>query len=106
MSQESTRRELLGHAARGAGLVGLGGAAVYLVRKASAKGVVWQIDPTKCVNIWLGATNVEVCDKCATTCVLPLSAVRAVNDHDKCGRCYICPAYFDVTSEVCSSSSQ
>ena len=100
MSQKSTRRDLLGHAARGAGLVGLGGAAAYLVRKASAQGVVWQIDPTKCVNIRLGATNVEVCDKCATTCVLPLSAVRAVNDHARWGRCYICPAYFDVTSEV------
>jgi electron transport complex protein RnfB len=26
--------------------------------------------------------------------------VRAVNDHEKCGRCCICPAYYDVTSAV------
>jgi len=32
--------------------------------------------------------------------VLGLSAVRAVNDYAKCGRCYICPAYFNVLSVV------
>ena len=41
-----------------------------------------------------------MCDACATTCVLALSAVRAINECDKCGRCCICPAYYDVTSEV------
>jgi Na+-translocating ferredoxin:NAD+ oxidoreductase subunit B len=43
---------------------------------------------------------VPACDKCATECVLALSAVRAVNEHSLCGRCYICPAYFDVKSAV------
>lgn len=97
--EETTRREVLGHAARGVGLVGLVGAAGYLVRKAGAQDL-WWIDPEKCINIRLGATNVEVCDKCATRCVLPLSAVRAVNDHARCGRCCICPAYFDIQSET------
>jgi len=99
MSQEPTRRDVLGHAARGTGLLVLGGTVVHLVRKASAQEV-WWIDPTKCINIRLGATGVEVCDKCATDCVLPLSAVRAVNEFSKCGRCCICPAYYDVTSET------
>ena len=99
MNPEPTRRDVLGHAARGTGLLVLGGAAVYLTRRAGAEGV-WYIDPTKCVNIRLGATGVEVCDKCATECVLALSAVRAVNEYRKCGRCCICPAYFDVFSEV------
>jgi len=99
MNEESTRREVLGHAARGAGLLALGGTAAYLSNKAGTEHV-WQIVPTKCINIRLGATGVEACDKCATTCVLALSAVRAVNDYAKCGRCCICPAYFDVTSEV------
>ena len=31
---------------------------------------------------------------------MPLSAVRAVNDFHRCGRCCICPAYFDVRSQV------
>jgi len=99
MSEESTRREVLAHAARGTGLLALGGAAAYLAVKAD-RADCWEIDHTKCVNSRLGDVNVEVCDKCATTCVLGLSAVRAVNDYAKCGRCYICPAYFNVLSRV------
>jgi electron transport complex protein RnfB len=99
MKSEPTRREFLNATARGAGLVALGSTAAYLVIKAGPDGY-WQVDPRKCVNIRLGAVNVEVCDKCATTCVLPLSAVRAVNEYAKCGRCCICPSYFDVTSEI------
>ena len=99
MNPEPTRREVLGHAVRGTGLLALGGGLACLVPKAGRQGV-WVIDPTKCVNIRLGATGVEYCDKCATTCVVTLSAVRAVNEYSKCGRCCICPGYFDVTSEI------
>lgn len=99
MSQESTRRDLLRNVACGAGLLALGGAALPLVRRAGAAGA-WEIDPRRCINIRLGATGIDACDKCATSCVLPLSAVRAVNEYSKCGRCCICPAYFDVTSPV------
>lgn len=99
MKQEPTRRDVLSYAARGTGAVVLGGAVVYLTTKTSAEGA-WWIDPEKCVNIRLGATGVEVCDLCATDCVLALSAVRAVNEFPNCGRCCICPAYYDVTSEV------
>ena len=99
MNEQPTRREVLGHAARGAGVLALAGPLVYLVKKTGAEGV-WVIDPTKCVNVRLGATGVEVCDKCATSCVLPLSAIRAVNVYSECGRCCICPAYFDVHSMI------
>ena len=99
MNPKPTRREVLGHAARGAGLLGLGGAASSLTVIASSEGA-WYIDTAKCVNSRLGATGVDVCDQCAVSCVLELSAIRAVNEYDKCGRCYICPAYYDVTSEV------
>ena len=99
MSKEPSRRDVLGHVARGAGIVAIGGAAFYLTRKAGAQGA-WTIDSEQCLNIRLGTVNVEACDLCATECVIPLSAVRAVNDYTKCGRCCICPAYFDVTSEV------
>lgn len=97
--QKLSRREVLGHAVRGATLVGLGGGITHLVLKANAEGA-WRIDPEKCVNSRHGAHGVEVCERCATECVLPLSAVRAVNDHAKCGRCYICPAYHDVKSAL------
>jgi electron transport complex protein RnfB len=32
--------------------------------------------------------------------VVSQSAVRAVNNFAKCGRCYICPAYFNIRSAV------
>ena len=99
MKPKPTRREVIKHAARGAGLLAIGGTVAHLVRKAHASDV-WMIDPAKCVNIRLGATGIEACQKCATSCVLELSAVRAVNDYAKCGRCCICPGYFDVTSET------
>jgi Pyruvate/2-oxoacid:ferredoxin oxidoreductase delta subunit len=97
MSTEPTRRDVLGHVARGAGVVAIGGTAFYLARKAGAQGA-WTINPNHCINIRLGTVSVEACDKCATECVIPLSAVRAINDHAKCGRCCICPAYFDMKS--------
>ncbi|MFQ5807348.1 MAG: 4Fe-4S binding protein [Phycisphaerae bacterium] len=99
MNERPTRREVLGHAVRGATVIGLGGVAGYLSQKAGAEGT-WQIDCEKCVNSRLGAVGVDFCELCATTCVLALSAVRAVNDYSKCGRCYICPAYFDIKSAV------
>jgi electron transport complex protein RnfB len=100
MKRGPTRRDVLGHAARGAGLVAFGGAAFYLTRRADADGV-WIIDPEKCINIRLGVTGInQTCQECATNCVLPLSAVRAVNEYAKCGRCCICPGYYDVTSDT------
>ncbi len=100
MSEQTTRRQMLGHTIRGAGLLTLGGAAVYLGSKTEAEGA-WRLDPEKCVNIRLGVTDLSaVCETCADTCVLPISAVKAVNEFAKCGRCCICPAYYDVTSQV------
>ena len=97
--KETTRRQMLSHTARAVAALGLGGTAAYLASKASASDV-WIIDPAKCLNSQLGKTGIDYCDLCATECVLALSAVRAVNDYSKCGRCYICPAYYDIMSQV------
>lgn len=97
--QEPTRRDVLKMAARGTGIVALGGVAVYLAARTGPDGT-WQILPSKCIDIRRRTTGVEVCELCSVSCVLPLSAVRAVNEYKKCGRCCICPAYYDVTSEV------
>lgn len=99
MNDDPSRRDVLRTAARGAGLLALGGVTVVLVRRAGADQD-WQIDAAKCLNIRLGAVGMPACEECATNCVLPLSAVRAVNDYAKCGRCCICPGYYDVKSEV------
>jgi electron transport complex protein RnfB len=90
---------MLGRLAQGAAAAGLAGTAGYLVKKAEGQ-VVWQIDSLKCVNSRLGETGVKVCDLCTKECVVTQSAVRAVNEFSRCGRCAICPAYFNVTSAV------
>jgi Na+-translocating ferredoxin:NAD+ oxidoreductase subunit B len=99
MSNDVTRRDLLSKAVRGTVLAGMGGAALFLVKKANGE-VVWQVNASQCVNSRLGEVGVEACNLCTTECVVSLSAVRAVNEHSKCGRCNICPAYFDITSAV------
>lgn len=99
MKEKKPRREFLGHVVRGVTLVGLCGSGVFLVNK-TRKVYAWQLEASKCVNSRLGATGVDVCELCSTECVETLSAVRAVNEYSKCGRCYICPAYFDITSAV------
>jgi electron transport complex protein RnfB len=78
---------------------GMGGAALYLVKKAQGQ-IVWQIDSAKCLNSRLGEVGVKACDLCLKECVVTRSAVRAVNHCSGCGRCNICPAYFNVTSAV------
>jgi electron transport complex protein RnfB len=62
--------------------------------------VVWQVNASRCANSRLGEVGVEACNLCTSSCVVSLSAVRAVNEHAKCGRCSICPAYFDISSAV------
>jgi electron transport complex protein RnfB len=88
MSEPSTRRQFIDRTCRVIGLAAIGGAAGLLGRRASAHAV-FQVDPAKCTS----------CELCKTECVLPFSAVKAVNDFSKCGYCMFCPAYFDITSQ-------
>jgi len=88
MSERSTRRQFIDRSCRIVGFTALGGAAGLLAKRASGNAV-FQVDPAKCT----------ACDLCRTSCVLSFSAVKAVNDFDKCGYCMLCPAYFDVTSQ-------
>ena len=99
MSGGLTRRDVLGKVARGTVLLGLGGTTGFLIKKAEGQ-VVWQVDASRCVNSQLGEVDVEVCGLCTTECVVSQSAVRAVNNFRECGRCYICPAYYNIKSAV------
>jgi Na+-translocating ferredoxin:NAD+ oxidoreductase subunit B len=87
MSEKSSRRQFIDKSLRIVGFAGIGGAAAVLSRR-TAKSSVFQVDPSRCV----------ACDLCRTSCILSLSAVKAVNEFTKCGYCQLCPAYFDVTS--------
>jgi electron transport complex protein RnfB len=99
MSESVSRRDAIGRVVRGTAAVGLAGGAIYLAKKAGGQ-VVWQVNASRCINSRLDEIDVEVCQLCTTKCVVSQSAVRAVNDFSKCGRCYICPAYFNVQSAV------
>lgn len=92
MSKGFSRRQVVA-------VTGLGLTAGFLVKKAEGQ-VVWQIDSKSCVNSKLGEVGVKVCDLCVKECVVTQSAVRAVNEFSKCGRCCVCPAYFNVKSAV------
>jgi Na+-translocating ferredoxin:NAD+ oxidoreductase subunit B len=99
MSGAVSRRKALGRLGRGAAIAGMAGTAGYLVQKAEGQ-IVWQVDAAKCLNSRLGEVGVKVCDLCLKECVVSQSAVRAVNAFSECGRCYICPAYYNVKSAV------
>ena len=87
MSRESdlSRRELLKTTIRGIGLLGFGGTGGYLVGRESQSETRWQIDADKCIQ----------CGRCATDCVLEVSAVKCVHTHGMCGYCKLCTAYFE-----------
>jgi H+/Na+-translocating ferredoxin:NAD+ oxidoreductase subunit B len=81
-----TRRDVLKLCTRCATVVVLGGGVAALtVRNAKTDDMVWQIDPTKCID----------CGNCATTCVIEPSAVRCVHAIKICGYCEPCFGYFD-----------
>jgi electron transport complex protein RnfB len=79
-----TRRDLLRQGACGACVVGLGGVIGVLADRSDGEQMVWQIDPLKC----------NQCGKCATNCVLEISAVRCVHQYAMCGYCDLCTGYF------------
>ena len=79
------RRDFMRGVFRGAALIGLGGVLASVIRRTHATGAVWQIDPWKCT----------ACGRCATECVLELSAVKCIHSFDMCGYCQLCTGYFE-----------
>lgn len=82
--EKLTRRELLRHGVRGAGVVSLGGAIGVLADRGAGEEWVWQLDPAKCTQ----------CGNCATNCVLEVSAVKCVHAYAMCGYCDLCTGFF------------
>lgn len=51
------------------------GSGAWLASRPDAASMVWQIDPSKCIQ----------CGRCATNCVLNPSAVKCVHTYEICG---------------------
>ena len=79
-----SRRQFMRDGFRVATLTGLGALGGTLALRSSSATTVWQIDPGRCLR----------CDKCATSCVLPQSAVKCVHAYAICGYCKLCTGYF------------
>ncbi|TAN35995.1 MAG: ferredoxin [Verrucomicrobia bacterium] len=90
------RRNFINGVARVAALLGLGGLAARLLQHAQVAHTVWQIDPWKCTY----------CGKCATECVLELSAVKCVQFYDICGYCDFCTGYFEPQPNKLSTGAE
>lgn len=78
------RREFINNGMRFTSVLAIGGLAALASKHAGAEGTVWQIDPFKCTQ----------CGRCATDCVMPISAVKCVHAYDLCGYCDLCGGYF------------
>lgn len=71
-------------------------AAAAAVQGAGARKTVWQIDPEKCVQ----------CGRCATSCVLPESAVKCVHRYAMCGYCNLCFGFFRPDAKALTSAAE
>ncbi|MFA9388410.1 MAG: hypothetical protein ACERKD_01295 [Prolixibacteraceae bacterium] len=78
------RRDFITSGVRISALVAIGGISALALKNAKPEETVWQIDPFKCTQ----------CGRCATECVLPISAVKCVHAYDLCGYCDLCGGYF------------
>ena len=78
------RREFLSNGLRYSLAIGIGGASIYAATKALGEEMVWQLDASKCMQ----------CGRCATNCVLAISAVKCMHVYDMCGYCDLCGGYY------------
>lgn len=72
------------------------GVAAFSVKKSRAGGMVWQIDPFKCVQ----------CGRCATECVRMPSAVKCVHAYNLCGYCDLCGGYLKPDPNARSTAAE
>ena len=102
-----TRREFLRCAGRYAVLGAVASTGVLMARRGGADaasgrrartcdGSVWQIDPYKCTQ----------CGLCATECVLDASAVKCVHAHELCWYCDLCGGYHQSYTQETDTAAE
>lgn len=83
LKKQVKRREFIRSGLNTMAGISIGGVSGLLTTRSSSEEMVWQLDPSICVQ----------CEKCSTNCVLPFSAVKCVNSFSMCGYCDLCPGY-------------
>lgn len=91
-----SRRQFLREGARVTAVAGIGGLLGVLATRAQGEGMVWQIDPQKCLR----------CGRCATECVLERSAVKCVHAYAMCGYCNLCTGYFEPEPNALNTGAE
>lgn len=82
---KTTRREFIRESLRNLALLAVGSVGGFAAAKGQKKDWVWQLDPNLCIQ----------CGRCATECVLEVSAVKCVHAYPMCGYCKLCTGYFE-----------
>lgn len=62
----------------------------------AAQPTLWQIDPYKCTQ----------CGKCATNCVLKVSAVKCFHAFAVCGYCDLCTGFFEAQPNALTTAAE
>ena len=102
--ETQNRRQFLNMIARGAllgGLALLSGELLLrpgksLFGKNRSGPMVWQLDPSKCIQ----------CGRCATNCVKTPSAVKCVHAYSMCGYCNLCSGYFKPGTKTLNTAAE
>ena len=82
-ARDEARRGFLRKALAGVAGLSVASVAAAALRRSDRTTTVWQIDPQKCTQ----------CGLCATECVLTPSAVKCVHAYDLCWYCDLCGGY-------------
>lgn len=93
---KESRRDFIKKVARYSVVGIVGGTALYALKNATSKDLVWQIDPFKCTQ----------CGRCATHCVLDTSAVKCVHAYVLCGYCDLCGGYLKPDSKERTTAAE
>ncbi len=91
-----SRRDFVREGLKTSTVLAIGGLGGVLAGRSLAAATVWQLDPEICVQ----------CERCATACVLPQSAVKCVHSYEMCGYCALCGGYQNPKSKVQSTAAE
>ena len=91
-----SRRDFVRRAGKVIVAVSIAAIPLALVRKTSASGFVWQIDPHKCTR----------CGQCKTNCVKTPSAVKCTHAYVMCGYCDLCGGYLRQGVKTISTAAE